>query len=125
MDFLDQFGPQDIKTLAMNVQSQEILDESLGYCSGGYVTRIISLGTYRRQACLRGIGPVIVNRTQKFTCGVVVEPSPALISDRERRIWLRRAFHEPMDDQYFQLVGILVTSTISSFSDLSLHDQPR
>lgn len=109
----------------MNVQSREILDENLGYCSDGYVTKIVSLGTYRRQARLRGIGPVVVDRTQKFTCGIVVEPSPALISDRERRIRLRRAFHEPMDDQDFQLVGILIASTVRSFPDLTSHDQPR
>ena len=39
---------QDIKTLAMNVQSREILDENLGYCSDGYVTKSVSLGMYRQ-----------------------------------------------------------------------------
>ena len=109
----------------MNEQSQEILNENLKYCSNGYVTKIISLGTYRWQAHLQGIGPVVVNKTQKFTCGIIVEPSPALISDQERRIWFWHAFHEPMDDQGFWLVDILIVGTVHFFPNLTLHDQPQ
>ena len=123
-DSPNQIGHQHIKTLAMNVQSREILDENLRYCSDGYVTKSVSLGMYRWQARVWGIGPVVVDRTQKFTCGIIVEPSPALTSDWERRIQLWHAFHEPMDDQDFQLVDILIVSTVCFFPDLTLHDQP-
>ena len=107
----------------MNALSRESPDESLECSTGGYVTKTVSSGRYRRRLCVRGITPVVIDRAQKLACGVVVKLPPTFVSDGERRIWLRGAFHEPMDDQPFELVGILTAPAVRSLSDLNLLDQ--
>ena len=107
----------------MNVLSQENPDESLECSAGGYVMKTVSSGRYRRRLCVRGITPVVINRAQKLACGVIVKPPPTFVNDEERRIRLWGAFHEPMDDQPFELVGILTAPAVRSLSDLNLLDQ--
>ena len=72
---------------------------------------------------VREIVPVIVDWTQKLACGVIVKPSPTLVADREGGICLQGAFHEPMDHQDFESVGILIASTVHFFSKLNLLEQ--
>ena len=84
--------------------------------------KVVRSGRQERYTYLRGIIPVVVDQTQKLACGVIVKPSPALVTDRERRIWLWGAFHEPVDHQDFEPVGILIAPTVSAFSELNLHE---
>ena len=66
----------------------------------------------------RGIVPVIVNWTQKASSRIIVEPSPSLVFWAEGRIRFRCALHEPVDDQYFQPLGIVNATAVSTLSKL-------
>ena len=107
----------------MKVHSRESQDENLECSADGYTIKIARSGRQRRHAYLREIVPVVVDWTQKFACGTIVKPSPTLVADREGGVWLRGAFHEPMDHQDFESVGILIAPTVRSFSELNLLEQ--